>query len=158
VTTATTKIVIVAGQEFGIPVETDNEAIRAQLLAMGFADVAKPAEIKVGTREVDGQTVQTVEFIKKAGTKGLGGADLAQLLAELPRSSLGPLMGITSAQLLGRLFDEQMTVGELLASEGALRHALHESAGGYRRQSEGAAVCARVDHAPAAPCATPLGW
>jgi Fe2+ transport system protein FeoA len=64
-TTPATKIVIVAGSRFSVPAETDNEAVRQQLLAMGFADVAS-ATIKTG--DEGGQA--TVEFVKKAGTKG----------------------------------------------------------------------------------------
>lgn len=65
--TPATKIVIVSGQEFSVPLETDNEAIRKQLAGMGFADVAS-ATIQTGKRQVDGQDVQTIEFVKKAGT------------------------------------------------------------------------------------------
>ena len=50
---ATTKIVIVAGQEFSVPADTPNEAIRTQLTSMGFADVAS-ATIQTGTRTIDG--------------------------------------------------------------------------------------------------------
>lgn len=64
-----TKIVIVAGQEFSVPASTDNEAIRAQLKSMGFADVAS-ATIKTGKRTVGGVETATVEFVKQAGTKG----------------------------------------------------------------------------------------
>jgi hypothetical protein len=64
-TPSPTKIIIVAGSRFSVPFETDNEAVRQQLLAMGFADVAS-ADVRVGNEA--GQV--TVEFVKKAGTKG----------------------------------------------------------------------------------------
>lgn len=152
-TTPATKIVIVAGQEFSVPAETENEAIKAQLLAMGFTDVAS-ATIQKGTR--DG--VETIEFVKKAGTKGLGGADLAALLAGLPSAPLDQRLGQDSAALLARLTAAQMTIGEALAHGPDLREALDEVGGGYHRPSEGAALCDRVDHAPAAPCAIPCAW
>ena len=82
-----TKIVIVSGQEFSVPAATDNEAIRQQLSGMGFADVAA-ATIQKGKRQIDGQEVETIEFVKKAGTKGMDGAGLAQLLATVPPTTL----------------------------------------------------------------------
>lgn len=152
-TTPATKIVIVAGQEFAVPAETDNEAIRQQLLTMGFADVAS-ATIQKGTR--DG--TETIEFVKKAGTKGLDGAELAGLLAGLPPGPLTLPPSTSAAGLLERLVTERLTVGEALANERIIHHALGELAGGWTPQKEGAALCDRVDRVPAAPCATPLGW
>ncbi len=67
-TTATDKIIIVSGQEFRVPADTDNEAIRNQLRA-NFPDVGN-ATIQTGTKSIDGVEYQTVEFVKKAGTKG----------------------------------------------------------------------------------------
>lgn len=67
-TTATDKIIIVSGQEFRVPADTDNEAIRTQLKA-NFPDVGN-ATIQTGKREIDGITYETIEFVKKAGTKG----------------------------------------------------------------------------------------
>lgn len=62
----TTKIVRVAGQDFQVDVAADNEAIRQQLAAQGFTDVAN-AKIKESKNE-QGQLV--VEFVKQIGTKG----------------------------------------------------------------------------------------
>lgn len=62
----TTKIVRVAGQDFTVDAAADNEAIRQQLAAQGFTDVAN-AKIKESKNE-QGQTV--VEFVKQIGTKG----------------------------------------------------------------------------------------
>lgn len=64
-----TKIIIVSGQEFSVPAETDNEAVREQLKQMGFTDVAT-ATLTKGKRLIDGVEIETVEFVKKAGTKG----------------------------------------------------------------------------------------
>ena len=62
----TTKIVRVAGQDFTVDANADNEAIRQQLAAQGFTDVTN-AKIKE-TKNEHGQTV--VEFVKQIGTKG----------------------------------------------------------------------------------------
>lgn len=153
-TTGTTKIVIVAGQEFSVPAETDNEQIRTQLLAMGFADVAS-ATIQRGTR--DG--VDTIEFVKKAGTKGLGGADLVALLAAVPpaRQAADPLSR-TARVLLRELEAGTLTIGRALAEESVLLAAIDDRIARRPLQTEGATLCTRVDALPAVPCATPLGW
>jgi len=67
-TTATDKIIIVSGQEFRVPATTDNEAIRTHLKP-NFPDVGN-ATIQTGTRTIDGVAYETIEFVKKAGTKG----------------------------------------------------------------------------------------
>lgn len=90
-TTPPTKIVIVSGQEFSVPLETDNEAIRTQLTGMGFADVAS-ATIQKGKKTVEGVEYETIEFVKKAGTKGLDPSDLAELLAQLKVADLPALL------------------------------------------------------------------
>jgi len=117
----TTKIVIVSGQEFSVPSETDNEAIRTQLAGMGFTDVAS-ATISKGKRTIEGVEHETVEFVKKAGTKGLDGAELAELLGSVPRASLDRMSGgLSRAQrlLLDRLVTNQLTIDEALADDGA---------------------------------------
>ncbi|MBK8200247.1 MAG: hypothetical protein IPK75_18020 [Acidobacteria bacterium] len=152
-TSEATKIVIVAGQEFSVPAATDNEAIRQQLLAMGFTDVAG-ATVQKGAR--DG--TETVEFVKRAGTKGLRGADLARQLAAAPRSPRTPWSSTANGALLDRLMREQMTIGEALATEEAIRAGLEEAADGHRRPSEGAALCARVDRVPAIASTILLDW
>lgn len=113
-TTPATKIVIVAGQEFSVPAETDNEAIRQQLLSMGFADVAS-ATIQQGTR--DGTA--TIEFVKKAGTKGLDGTELAALLARLPATSMQAQRGISvaDAEALDALARGALTIADALARD-----------------------------------------
>ena len=47
----------------------DNETVRQHLIRQGFANLAG-AEIRTGTAQHDGRTLATVDFIKKAGTKG----------------------------------------------------------------------------------------
>ncbi|MEI7642972.1 MAG: hypothetical protein WCJ55_01565 [Chloroflexales bacterium] len=66
---ATEKLVIVEGQTFVVDATIDNETIRAHLIRQGFANLAG-AEIRIGTRQHQDQTVATVDFIKRAGTKG----------------------------------------------------------------------------------------
>jgi hypothetical protein len=66
---ATEKLVIVEGQTFVVDATIDNETIREHLIRQGFANLAG-AEIRTGARQHQGQTVPTIDFIKRAGTKG----------------------------------------------------------------------------------------
>lgn len=157
-----TKIVIVSGQEFSVPAATDNEAIRQQLSGMGFADVAA-ATIQKGKRQVDGQEVETIEFVKKAGTKGLDGAGLAQLLDTLPQSTLPPPVVIgpnaEQAHLLQQLWDGELSFADALDHEPELAQAL-DACGEVAppHSQEGAALCRTLDQLVAAPCAAPVAW
>lgn len=63
------KLVIVEGQRFLVAIGIDNETVRQHLIRQGFANLAG-AEIRSGTAQHDGRTLATVDFIKKAGTKG----------------------------------------------------------------------------------------
>lgn len=63
------KLVIVEGQRFLVAIGIDNETIRQHLIRQGFANLAG-AEIRTGTAQHDGRILATVDFIKKAGTKG----------------------------------------------------------------------------------------
>ncbi len=63
------KLVIVEGQRFLVAADIDNETVRQHLIRQGFANLAG-AEIRTGTAQHDGRTLATVDFIKKAGTKG----------------------------------------------------------------------------------------
>lgn len=63
------KLVIVEGQRFLVAASIDNETVRQHLIRQGFANLAG-AEIRTGTAQHDGHTLATVDFIKKAGTKG----------------------------------------------------------------------------------------
>lgn len=63
------KLVIVEGQRFLVATGIDNETVRQHLIRQGFANLAG-AEIRTGTAQHDGRTLATVDFIKKAGTKG----------------------------------------------------------------------------------------
>lgn len=63
------KLVIVEGQTFLVDAAIDNETIRDHLVRQGFANLAG-AEVRTGTRQQNGKTIATVDFIKRAGTKG----------------------------------------------------------------------------------------
>lgn len=63
------KLVIVEGQRFLVAAGIDNETVRQHLIRQGFANLVG-AEIRTGTAQHDGRTLATVDFIKKAGTKG----------------------------------------------------------------------------------------
>lgn len=69
VSDATEKLVIVEGQAFVVDATIDNETIREHLIRQGFANLAG-AEIRTGTRQHHDKTLPTVDFIKRAGTKG----------------------------------------------------------------------------------------
>lgn len=160
---AATKIVIVAGQEFSVPADTDNEAIRQQLTQMGFADVAS-ATIQKGTREIDGVKHETIEFVKKAGTKGLDAAELAELLTRMPPAPLPALViygpSFEQATLLSRLAAGELTFADALALEAQLAPALEAA---YDTppmpRQEGAALCSTLDGlAPVAADGVSFGW
>jgi hypothetical protein len=158
-TAPTTKIVIVSGQEFTVSLETDNETIRESLKSAGFPDVAN-AQIQAGKKVVDGVEYQTIEFVKKAGTKGLDSALLAQLLAEVPAQRL-PVdrLNRSAAALVRRLEEEDLTFGEALARRKELIGAVSDLTGrSVPLRNEGVQLCDSVDHIPAAPCVTPFGW
>lgn len=161
-TTASTKIVIVAGQEFSVPADTPNEAIRTQLTSMGFADVAA-ATIQTGTRTIDGVETPTIEFVKKAGTKGLDAAGLAALLERVPPTNAVPhVAGLTRAQtrLLARLMSGDLTCDQALAAQDDLRTLLDTVAaheGGYATR-EGGRLCQQIDALPAVAAAAPSAW
>jgi hypothetical protein len=69
-TTATpnVKIVIVDGNRFPVAIETDNEAIRAHLA--NTYPMVSTATIQKGKETIEGVEYQTIEFVKKVGTKG----------------------------------------------------------------------------------------
>ena len=148
------KIVLVAGQEFRVPTATANEAIRQQLLSLGFTDVTN-AEVKTGTKTIDGTVYTTVEFVKKAGTKGAGNAAaLVALLTTLPPVPLpaGP-PGITRAQarLLEQLLSHELDGAAALAALPDVLTALGAAAAatedhlGRRSATKGADLCRRCD-------------
>jgi hypothetical protein len=159
---AATKIVIVAGQEFSVPAETDNEAIRSQLTTMGFADVAS-ATVQKGKRKVDDEEFETVEFVKKAGTKGLSGAELAALLGQMvPAATARQTSQADRAArpLVERYLAGELPIGEMLGRREELTAALvriEEEQGG-RAKSEGEVLCEPCDLLPAVAAPAPCAW
>lgn len=154
------KIVIVAGQEFTVPAAASDGDIRQTLVAQGFADVAS-AEIKKSSR--DG--VPVIEFVKKAGTKGLSGPALAELLRRTPVA--GDARGLpdvagAARDALRRLAGGRYTIGEAL-DEPALGELLQmladeaEADEGHLITQENT-LCDTLDQLPAAAAAVPCAW
>jgi hypothetical protein len=140
------KLVIVAGQEFSVPVDTDNEAIRKQLQQMGFADVAN-ATIQTG-KKPDGTA--TIEFVKKAGTKGVDIHALTVTLAHVPAA---PVTKSQSAAVIASRFAEgDVTWGEAVSDdldrdmqEYANQQAESDEGCGRPVAAKGVQVCERLD-------------
>jgi hypothetical protein len=160
-TTPSHKIVIVSGQEFSVPAATDNEALRAHLAA-DFPDIAS-AKIKEGTRAVDGVSYPTVEFIKQAGTKGLGPVALAQLLRRVPQASRddAPLATAGRARLAA-LHAGRLTAAQAMQDDALLTQTIEAiiDAGQARSYTERTnALCTRIAQLPAVAAPTlPHGW
>ena len=150
--TATTKIIIVSGQEFSVPAETPEADIRSHL-AQTFPDVAS-AEIKRGSKEVGGVTYQTIEFVKRAGTKGADGRDIAGVLAGIPGLRLSPPP--TNARgLLDRVRRGQATIAEALGGNVITTiEGLPEST----QQIAGGTLCTQIDTLPAVAGAELSAW
>jgi hypothetical protein len=153
------KIVIVAGQEFTVPATAADNDIRQTLVAQGFADVAS-AEIKRSKR--DG--VEVMEFVKKAGTKGLTGPDLAALLRRTPPAAGDDtLPGVTGTarDALRRLTAGRYTIGEALHDPafGELLQLLEETdEASPITTTEEVKLCDTLDRLPAVAAAAPCAW
>ena len=152
------KIVIVSGQEFSVPADTANEAIRESLKS-SFPDVGT-AEIKTSKRTVEGHgEVEVIEFVKKAGTKGLDGAALADLLAHIPAQALPRLPRQQISPILRDLLDGHLTCADALAHHDALIAALDAATPvDVRLSQEGAVLCRTLDALPAVAAPAPAGW
>jgi hypothetical protein len=155
----TYKIVIVSGQEFHVPAAAADNDIRQTLVAQGFADVAS-AEIKRTKR--DG--VEVMEFVKKAGTKGLTGPALAQLLrrTRVAGDERGmPAVGNAAKDALRRLAAGHYTIGEALHDQGLgeLLELLGEQETTETIQTtEEVRLCDTLDRLPAVADAAPCAW
>lgn len=132
-----TKIVIVSGQEFSVPLDAKEEDLRAHLSSM-FPDVAS-ATVQKGKKVIDGVEYQTIEFVKKAGTKGLG-PQIAGALDLVPALRVGALAAET-AQLLRALDAGQLTIGDALAQNAADRIASVPT----KAQYQGGQLCSLLD-------------
>jgi hypothetical protein len=111
---AETKIVIVAGQEFSVPADAKVEDLRTHLTSM-FPDVAS-ATVQKGKRTIDGVEYETVEFVKKAGTKGATGEDIVAVLRAIPALRLAPPPA-DAAALLARVVAGQATIQDALGGD-----------------------------------------
>lgn len=153
------KIVIVAGDKFAVPLSTDNEQLRASLVP-NFPDV-RAAKIVLGETEYEGQIYASVEFVKQAGQKGLGGAALARLLADVPPLTMDAarVLSNTQRELLARLTSGQLTIDEALADGGAaIEDVLQSTQDADGLHAEGDALCAAIDRLPAVADRAPCAW
>lgn len=136
------KIVKVGAQEYSVPADTENEALRTTL-APNFPEVAS-ATISISSREVEGYgVVEVVEFVKKAGTKGLTTSLLRALDGVQPfpvPTQLSPL--------LTRLLAGEMEVQEVLVQLEALQVELHALEAAQETQ-QGVRLCHALDNIPA---------
>lgn len=148
-------IVIVSGQEFSVPAGTDVEAIRQQLTGT-FPDVAT-ASVNKGSKTISGVHYDTIEFQKRAGTKG---SDLADALGSVPaeRVTRGPVLPAHISALLRG----QMAFGEAIGFEDNALQVVIASIGDStrtRQQSQGEALCHTLDTLDAiAADVLPAGW
>lgn len=145
------RIFIVSGQEFRVDVAHDIEAVRSHLSGQ-FPDVAT-ATVKNGARVIDGVSYETVEFVKKAGTKGMDGGELAAILATVPAQ--WPNLE-NPERLIERLLTGQLTLGQV--ADLHLADVIHRAAYGVRTVY-GGQVWDRITPLPGAAAAdVPLGW
>lgn len=135
-----------------MPAETPEADIRSHL-AQTFPDVAS-AEIKRGTKAIDGVTYQTIEFVKRAGTKGADGRDIAGVLAGIPALRLSP-PPTGARHLLDRVRQGQATIAEALDGNVITTiEGLPEST----QQIAGGTLCMSVDTLPAVAGAELPAW
>jgi hypothetical protein len=148
----TTKIIIVEGQRFSVPAETDIETVRQHLLP-NFPGIAQ-ASLQKGKETIDGAEVETIEFVKKAGTKGLNLVDSFSTLPEAPYQPLH--MQMRDAHVLHRLTMKQLTIAEALPHARLLEQAI---ATFESHTSLGEQLCQRLAVLPAdAVRSAVLGW
>lgn len=152
---ADTKIIIVEGQEFRVPSAMENDAIRSHLSST-YPSVAN-ASITKGKRTIDGEEYETIEFVKKVGTKA---SDLATILADIP-----PAWHHYTTELppnFAKLINGMLTVGEAFDQE----FDTHFNRVIEKKDNvEGFALCMKLIELPALPVSNddlastlPLGW
>lgn len=155
---STTRIVIISGNEYQVPLIGEGNApvteqmVRDSLKPM-FPDITN-ASLQKGKRVVDGIEYETWEFVKRAGTKGATGADVALLLAQVPRLP-SPHLGAQAQALLAKYFHGQATVGETVAG-GLL--AIVNAMPINTQINTGGSLCMLVDMLPAAAGSDTTGW
>lgn len=153
-TTPATKIVIVSGQEFSVPADTDVEQIRT-LLKGDFPDVAT-ATVQKGKRKIDGVEVETIEFVKKAGTKGAD-IDLGALLGRVPAAP--PPSRTSASYQVRQLLAGGLTAQEAVDAGDALLNDLNQLGHGHYPSQKEVRLCSKLDTLePVAAPHTPHGW
>lgn len=140
-TTAPTKIVIVSGQEFSVPADTPIEDLRTHL-AQTFPDVAS-ATVQKGTKKIGDTTYETIEFVKKAGTKGATSAELAALLLDIPPIRMRAPASTATADLIERIRKGEASIAEALDAGAAAAIAALPYRDGSNQN--GGTLCAQCD-------------
>lgn len=146
---ADTKIIIVEGQEFRVPSAMEIDAIRSHL-ATTYPSVTS-ATITKGKRTIEGEEYETIEFVKKVGTKGL---DLVAALEEIPPA--WDLFSSNPPVPIGKLLVGGLTFGEaiLMNLDTELSKRFEKK---YNREES--ALCLHLAELPAsADQDLPLGW
>lgn len=151
--TPTERIIIVSGQEFRVPLATPLADVRAHL-AQTFPDVASATEQK-GKKKIDGVEYETVEFIKKAGTKGLEFAAVVAALADLAPLPVPQILSHAELERIIELRAGNMTFAEALELDViALVSALSQP-----QSMNGVTLCNQLDNiTPVAHAARSFGW
>lgn len=145
-----TKIVIVSGQEFSVPATATIDELRTHLASM-FPEVAS-ATVQKGTKTIDGIAYETIEFVKRAGTKGA--ANLAPLLAEIPPLRLSPPRTATIALLESLRAQSCTIVAALDADLPTILATMPESS----LRISGATLCAQLDSLPPVAVDDEVAW
>lgn len=151
-TLATTRIVIVSGNEYQVPLAATEAELRNHLKTM-FPDVTN-AMLQRGRRVVEGVEFETWEFVKRAGTKGATGGEMAALLAQVPPLP-SPLIGRNARELLDKYLRGVATIGEVVDGDLiGIVNALPTN----NQIRNGGDLCRLVDMLPAAPGSDITGW
>jgi len=148
--TPPTKIVIVSGQEFSVPATATIDELRQHLAPM-FPDVTTATPTH-GKKTIDGVEYVTIEFVKRAGTKGA--SELVPLLATIPALRLSPPRSAV-LDLLSRVRNGTCTIAEALDADlAASIAALPESS----LRISGATLCAQLDSLSPVAAADAAAW
>lgn len=150
-TAPTTKIVIVSGQEFSVPADATIEDLRAHLAGM-FPDVAA-ATVQKGKKKIDGVEYETIEFVKKVGTKGASTTDLIAALASIPAQRLSPPADATT-HLLDAVRTGRATIAQALDAQIVTVIAALPRRGGQT----GGTLCSKLDAIPPVGGRGPSVW
>ncbi len=117
-----------------------------------FPDVAS-ATVQQGKKKIDGVEYPTIEFVKRAGTKGATADELLALLAHVPAVRLNAPPG-ESGNLIALVLSGQATLGQALDSQVLARIAALPR----RSHQNGGLLCSRLDDLSPVPVADPPAW